>query len=95
MGVSYVNLDSTDYLAPFDFTRSPPSKLHPQTQSLLRGMSNATMYVRALKNTGIDLKALPFSNIKRKDLLEAREFLNKLGSSIEKWVEMDGEKLAQ
>ena len=94
MGVSYVNLDSTDYLAPFDFAQSPPSQLHPLTQSLLRAMSNATMYVRALKNTGIDLKALPVSNIKRKDLIDARELLNKLGVAIEKWVAMEGEKLA-
>ena len=81
--VNYSNVSHQDYLVPFDFTASKESILQPSVQEILREITQIAMYVKGIKNSGIDTDQMPFSNINRKDLLKARESLTKLREILE------------
>lgn len=81
--VNYSNVSHQDYLVPFDFSASKASNLQPSVQEILREITQVAMYVKGIKNAGVDTDQMPFSNINRKDLLKARESLTKLREILE------------
>ena len=81
--VNYSNVSHEDYLVPFDLSNSKPSRLHPSVQEIMREITQVAMYVKGIKNQGIDIGQMPFSNINRKDLMKARESLTKLREILE------------
>jgi len=50
----------------------------------MREICNVDTYLKALKNSGVDPKAMPFSNLHRKNLYDALEVLQKLEKTLEK-----------
>ena len=81
--VNYSNISHEDYLVPFDLSNSKPSTLHPNVQEIMREITQVAMYVKGIKNQGIDIGQMPFSNINRTDLLKARESLTRLREILE------------
>jgi predicted DNA-binding WGR domain protein len=87
--VNYSKVSHQDYLVPFDFTNSKPSDLSPSVQEILREITQVSMYVKGIKDSGIDTDQMPFSNINRNDLLKARESLTNLREILEELEPME------
>lgn len=83
VNVNYSNVEIEDYLVPFDFGNWKKSELHPTVQEALKEMTQVAMYVKGLRDSGINVKQMPFSNINRDDLLKARKSLTKLREVLE------------
>ena len=83
ININYANVWHKDYLVPFDFSKSKESNLSPKVQEILREITQVAMYVKGIKNSGIDTDQMPFSNINRNDLLKARESLMRLREILE------------
>lgn len=73
--VNYVTVNMKDYLQPFDYDKSPKSRLRQEIYDLFQEISNVTMYQRAFQGYGIDPTVLPFSGVKKQSLVEARQIL--------------------
>ena len=90
ININYSNVCHKDYLVPFDFSKSKESTLAPQVQEILREITQVAMYVKGIKNSGIDTDQMPFSNINRNDLLKARESLMRLREILEELEPLEG-----
>ena len=87
--VNYSNISHEDYLVPFDLANSKASQLQPQVQEIMREITQVSMYVKGLKNAGLDMNQMKFSNINRNDLQKARESLTKLREILEELEPME------
>lgn len=79
MAQNYLKIDQQDCLAPFDLENSPNAANMPEAvYEIIKEICNVGAYRRALLDSGIDMKAMPFSNLERGNLLKAREICEKL-----------------
>ncbi|XP_055957133.1 poly [ADP-ribose] polymerase tankyrase [Patella vulgata] len=65
-----------------DLTSKLPSKLSPQVLDLMKEMCDKSMLEQATRKIGLDPSLMPFGQIKREVLLEARKILQQLGELI-------------
>jgi len=56
---------------------------------VLRDICDVNTFLKALKNAGVDAKAMPFSNLHRKNLYDALEVLTKLEKTLDKLQDMN------
>mmetsp|Transcript_45750 Transcript_45750/g.33449 ORF Transcript_45750/g.33449 Transcript_45750/m.33449 type:complete len:88 (+) Transcript_45750:1114-1377(+) len=86
MRTNYVTIDQQNYLTSFgSLDQAPALKFAtPHVIEVMREICNVDTYLKALKNSGVDPKAMPFSNLHRKNLYDALEVLQKLEKTLEK-----------
>lgn len=77
-----MTIDHQNLIAPFDFSISPNSTLPKETTEAMREICDVSSYLKALAKSGIDMKAMPFSSINRKNLYESLEILEKLAKVL-------------
>lgn len=89
--INYVTVDVKEYLQPFDYDKSPKSRLSQSTYELFEEISNVTMYQRAFNQFGIDTKVLPFSGVNKQSLVDARQILLEIQECIKEDIEISKE----
>ena len=74
-----------DYLKPIDFEDKsiPESLLDYETQNLMRSLANINLYKNYLKDLRIDNELLPFGQISKKLIIEAKDILTEISSLIQ------------
>jgi hypothetical protein len=96
MRSNYVTLNHENYLVPFTHEQeTTPSSLSPQALEVLHYICDANTYLKALKASGVDAKAMPFSNLNRKNLYSALEVLQALEKTIRKLEDMNPRPYAE
>mmetsp|Transcript_27937 Transcript_27937/g.26975 ORF Transcript_27937/g.26975 Transcript_27937/m.26975 type:complete len:166 (+) Transcript_27937:361-858(+) len=77
MRTNYVTIDQQNFIAPFSsLDQCPPLKfISKEVVEVMREICDVDTYIKALKNAGVDPKAMPFSNLHRKNLYDALEVL--------------------
>lgn len=98
MRTNYVTIDHKNYLLPFtNLEGAPPLKKLQNLEliEVLREICNVNTYLKALQNSGVDPKAMPFSNIERKNLYNAMEMLQKLEQTLKKLENMNPRPYAE
>ena len=87
--VSYSNIKHQDYLAPFDYENCvKPSNLPKTLEDMIEEISNVTMYQRAIRDLGIDEEKLPVSALKKEAIVEAKEILTQISTSVTELAEL-------
>jgi hypothetical protein len=62
MRTNYVTLNQENYLVPFTHEQeTTPCSLNQQALEILHNICDADTYLKALKASGVDPKAMPFS----------------------------------
>lgn len=84
--MNYKNIDFKDYLIPFsklpeDTTKK--SELPARVRDLLIAITDSTSIAKAMNHFGIDTNLLNPSNIDKKLIEEARDYLHQIKDSIE------------
>lgn len=77
-----------DYLAPFDFEKCPKSGLEKPIYELFEEISNITMYQKAMNTLGIDTTVLPFSDVKKDVIVEAKQILMDINEAVNEGTEL-------
>ena len=68
MRTNYITLDQKNYLLPFNLENAAPINenfIHKNSVDILREICDVNTYLKALQNSGVDPKAMPFSNLDR------------------------------
>ncbi|TNV74105.1 hypothetical protein FGO68_gene9830 [Halteria grandinella] len=90
MRSNYVTLDQKNFLIPFSHDlQSLPTPFPQDLLSILADLTNVDTYLSALKSSGIDPKAMPFSHLDRKNLYSALDVLQSLQSTLVKLESMN------
>ncbi|CDW79015.1 nad(+) adp-ribosyltransferase-3 [Stylonychia lemnae] len=98
MRTNYVTIDQKNYLLPFDLENSAPINnqfIHKNSVDMLREICDVNTYLKALQNSGVDPKAMPFSNLDRQNLYDALEVLKKLQGTLKKLEQMNPRPYAE
>jgi hypothetical protein len=83
-------------LIPFTHDQiSIPCDLSKSAIDVLNQICDVNTYLKALKASGVDPKAMPFSQLNRKNLYDALEVLEKLQSTLNKLEEMNPRPYAE
>ena len=81
---------------PFNLEAAPRTQDIEQNEvEILKEICDVNTYLKALQQSGIDLKAMPFSNLDRKNLYDAVEVLQKLQKTLEKLEHMNPRPYAE
>jgi len=76
MRTNYVTIDQKNFLTPFNLEQAPePKFVSKDVIEVMREICDVNTYLKALHNSGVDPKAMPFSNLHRKNLYDALEVL--------------------
>jgi hypothetical protein len=96
MRSNYVTLDQQNYLVPFTHDQETArTYLSQEALETLHKICDANTYLKALKASGVDPKAMPFSQLDRKNLYNALEVLQSLEKTIKKIEEMNPRPFAE
>ena len=92
---NYITIDQKNYLLPFSYENAPLTTVPQNVLEMMKEICDVTTYLKALQNSGIDPKAMPFSNLDRKNLYDALEVLQKLSKILEKLENMNPRPYAE
>lgn len=98
MRSNYVTIDQQNYLLPFTSEQHayPSENVNSEDQvEILREICDVDTYLKALKASGIDPKAMPFSNLDRKNLYDALQVLAQLEDVLTKLEGMPARPYAE
>ena len=97
MRSNYVTIDHKNYLLPFDLSQAPKltKNFSKEAAAVMREICDVDVYLKALSRSGIDPKAMPFSDLNRKNLYGALEVLEKLHKVLVKLSNMNPRPYAE
>lgn len=96
MRTNYVTIDQKNYLLPFNLENAPlPREATHELIEVMREVCDVNTYLKALQSSGVDPKAMPFSNLNRQNLYDALEILTKLKATLEKLENMNPRPYAE
>ena len=96
MRTNYVTIDQKNYLTPFNLENAPALKyLTQETVDIMREICDVNAYLKALQHSGVDPKAMPFSNLHRQNLYDALGVLQKLEKTLGKLEHMNPRPYAE
>jgi hypothetical protein len=76
MRTNYVTIDQKNFLNPFNYEHAAnPVQMTDNSLNVFKEICDVDSYLKALIRSGIDVQAMPFSNLDRKDLTNALEVL--------------------
>lgn len=96
MRTNYVTIDQKNYLMPLVSENLAPAKdIDSAAQDIMREICDVYVYLKALGKSGVDPKAMPFSNLDRRNLYDAMEVLEKLQKTLVKLEGMNPRPYAE
>jgi hypothetical protein len=98
MATNYVTIDQKNFLLPFNLENAPNPNNNFLTKDgveVVREICDVNTYIKALQNSGIDPKAMPFSNLDRQNLYSALDILQKLHKTLVKLEGMNPRPYAE
>ena len=96
MRSNYVTIDQENYLIPFTHDQvNQPCSLQKATIDIFNQICDVNTYLKALKSSGVDPKAMPFSQLNRKNLYDALEVLESLEKTLKKLETMNPRPYAE
>jgi hypothetical protein len=74
--MNYCNVDYKEYLVDYSLLKDlPDSQLEPNTRKVVRDISEATVYLKAMRDSGIDTGMLNLSNLHKEQITKAKKYL--------------------